>query len=78
MTVAVGNNTEVPENAVIRLDIGDEGISSSQPIKFTLPSLSAGQSHDCHMTLSVDPKMSCDTPYTNELVLWTHEVCTIL
>ncbi len=75
MIVTVGDDTEVPENAVLRLDIGDAGITTSQPMKFTLPSLSAGQSHDCHMTLSVDTNTSCDHPHGNELVTWTHQVC---
>lgn len=74
MTVAVGNDTEVPENAVIRLDLGSAGISSAHPMTFTLPSLSTGQSHDCHMTLSVDANMSHDNLSTDKLITWTHQV----
>ena len=73
LVVKVGEDTTIPENAQIRLDLSN-GISSSDQLLFTLPGMCAGESHDCHMTLSVDSNSSHDPPPSNELTTWTHEV----
>ncbi|XP_064397109.1 trafficking protein particle complex subunit 10-like [Halichondria panicea] len=72
LVVKVGEDTTIPENAQIRLDLSN-GISSSDQLLFTLPGMCAGESHDCHMTLSVDSNSSHDPPPSNELTTWTHE-----
>ena len=73
MTVKVGPDTTIPENALIRLDAGVE-VTSSDNLSFTLPSMSSGQSHDCHLTLTVAANKSHDIETSDSLVTWTHEV----
>ncbi len=73
LIVNVGEDTSIPENAQIRLELSD-GVSSLDELVFTLPAMTSGESHDCHVTLSVDPNISHDPPPSNELTTWTHEV----